>query len=279
MTEPLKTAPDFPYDWIEWRPDGKPTGDGNDRRCRWVAYVDARHVARMLDEWVGPANWANAYEPGPSNGTMWCSISVRDPATGEWVTKSDIGKASQFEAEKGLVSDAFKRAAVAWGIARNVYALPFVWAACKVDRNGNPIRSKDSAKSIERALKQAGLEVDKFTVAESSGEMPEPEPKKAPGTKKSSEKAAPKQEKSTAETREMAKGADVAKARDHANVLDAQGKAQVKDTLAEVGLTKKQFHDSDVDVNQLAVIEATIKLALERMGEPWDHEPTQETLA
>lgn len=277
MSEPLKTAPDFPYDWIEWRPDGKPTGDGNDRRCRWVAYVDARHVARMLDEWVGPANWANSYDPGPVQGTMWCSIAIRDPATGEWVSKSDIGKASQFEAEKGLVSDAFKRAAVAWGIARNVYALPFVWAACGVDRNGNPIRSKDSARSIERALKQAGVETTSFTVAESSPDAAEPAPKKAPGTKKSSEKAASNDGKSADEPREMAKGVDVAKARNHANALDAQGKAQVKDVLAEVGLTKKQFHDSDVDIHQLAAIEAVIKLALERMGEPWDM-PTQETL-
>jgi hypothetical protein len=43
------------------------------------------------------------------------------------ISKSDVGDASNFEGNKGCVSDALKRAAVQWGVGRYLYSLPAVW--------------------------------------------------------------------------------------------------------------------------------------------------------
>ena len=49
------------------------------------------------------------------------------------VAKSDVGTASQWEASKGCASDALKRAAVQWGVARYLYSLPVVWVTLDAD--------------------------------------------------------------------------------------------------------------------------------------------------
>lgn len=126
-TEQLAPAPPIPLNLVRWRQDGKPQ-PGKD--ARWVAYIDARHAAAALDDWVGPLNWKVEYSPPEvwkDDRVMWCHLSILG-SQGEWITKSDIGTESNFESDKGLVSDAFKRAAVAWGIARNIYELPQMWA-------------------------------------------------------------------------------------------------------------------------------------------------------
>lgn len=82
-----------------------------------VAYVDARQVAIRLDEVVGPENWANNYDPETGLGTIGIKIAE------EWVFKSDVGTESNIEKIKGRASDAFKRAAVIWGIGRDLYAM------------------------------------------------------------------------------------------------------------------------------------------------------------
>lgn len=116
-------APDVPLDEIEWRIDGDIDGGGG---VRVVCYLDAPTVTRLLDEWVGPWRWSDRYEPSGKEGSMWCHLSVADP-DGVWVTKSDLGTASNFEADKGLVSDALKRVAMRkWGVGRNVFDLPLL---------------------------------------------------------------------------------------------------------------------------------------------------------
>lgn len=90
--------------------------------CECVAYIDARQVMELLDEVVGPANWQDHYREVA--GQVYCDLSIK--ADGEWVTKSDCGTASAFEAEKGQASDAFKRAAVKWGVGRFLYKMDTV---------------------------------------------------------------------------------------------------------------------------------------------------------
>ena len=84
---------------------------------RMIAYVDARDVAEQLDNIVGPANWTDHYQD--VKGNLFCSIGIN--VNGTWVYKSDCGVASRTEKEKGESSDAFKRAAVKWGINRDAY--------------------------------------------------------------------------------------------------------------------------------------------------------------
>jgi hypothetical protein len=90
--------------------------------CECVAYIDARQVMDLLDEVVGPQNWQDHYREVA--GKVYCDLSIQ--VEDEWITKSDCGTASNFEAEKGQASDAFKRAAVKWGIGRFLYQLSTV---------------------------------------------------------------------------------------------------------------------------------------------------------
>lgn len=81
-------------------------------------YVDARFCMDRLDESVGPMNWKNEYKE--ITGQLVCGVSIFCTEAG-WVTKWDVGTESNFEAEKGHFSDAFKRACVHWGIGRDLY--------------------------------------------------------------------------------------------------------------------------------------------------------------
>ena len=83
-------------------------------------YVTARFCMDRLDQSVGPQNWKNEYKE--IGGHLICGVSVK--SDGEWVTKWDVGTESNFEAEKGHFSDAFKRACVHWGIGRDLYKEP-----------------------------------------------------------------------------------------------------------------------------------------------------------
>jgi hypothetical protein len=89
----------------------------NKLQVRMIAYVDARDVAEQLDKVVSPENWTDTYKD--VKGVLFCSIGIN--INGNWVYKSDCGVASRTEKEKGESSDAFKRAAVKWGINRDAY--------------------------------------------------------------------------------------------------------------------------------------------------------------
>lgn len=82
-----------------------------------VAYQDSRDVQKVLDAVVGPENWAN--QPLNIQGKQYMELSIN--VDGEWITKADVGTESNVEKVKGESSDALKRAAVMWGIFRNLY--------------------------------------------------------------------------------------------------------------------------------------------------------------
>lgn len=150
----LGVAPSVDLSRVEWRVDGRPTGDGNNARCRFVPYLDARDIASLLDEWVGPGGWSDSYETGDISGkvAVWCHLAIK--VGDEWVTKTDVGVPSQFESQKGAVSDAFKRAGcLKWGVGRNVYELPTLWAPCRVDAKGNAWPNDKSLPDIAKQLK------------------------------------------------------------------------------------------------------------------------------
>jgi len=89
-----------------------------------LAYIDARDAMRRLDEVVGFDGWQNKYSLA-DNGLLICDIGLF--INGRWVWKSNGAGDTQVEAEKGKASDAFKRAAVMWGIGRYLYSLPNEW--------------------------------------------------------------------------------------------------------------------------------------------------------
>lgn len=106
-----------------------------------LSYVDARFVFDRFDQAVGPENWqvqiawsGVLHTPAMlrSNGEViipeWESsypvASIGVLTEQGWVWKSDIGDFSDIESVKGSVSDSIKRAAVQWGVARDLYPKP-----------------------------------------------------------------------------------------------------------------------------------------------------------
>ena len=55
---------------------------------------------------------------------------------GEWIWRSDGAGDTNFEADKGALSDSLKRAGVAWGIGRYLYDLKNTYVPCEVSDNG-----------------------------------------------------------------------------------------------------------------------------------------------
>lgn len=80
-----------------------------------VGYIDARLVIDRLNLIVGH-DWSDDYEALPS-GLMICRLTV------EGVTRMDVGTPINNQ-PKGVYSDAFKRAAVKFGIGLPVYSIP-----------------------------------------------------------------------------------------------------------------------------------------------------------
>jgi len=100
-----------------------------------LAYIDARDVMKRLDDVVGFQNWSDSYDE-TRQGRILCTLELRLETSEknkwqDWVSKTDGAGETQVEGEKGAISDAFKRAAVKWGIGRYLYYLPNQW--CELD--------------------------------------------------------------------------------------------------------------------------------------------------
>lgn len=148
-----------PLPTIHWRAQSL-TRDGT--KAMALAYMDARDVMDRLDTVCGPENWQDSYVES-AKGRVICTISIRVGDT--WVSKSDGAGDTAVEGEKGGISDAFKRAAVKWGIGRYLYDMPTPWAECETyERNGKKVFSKWT-QSGWRTLK--AIEGDKPSIAES----------------------------------------------------------------------------------------------------------------
>lgn len=136
---------------VEWRIQKK-SKDGTKGMA--MAYIDARAIANRLDEVVDRNlidGWSVDYRPidmgtvkrqrrgfdteEPIKGFI-CAITLY--SGGEKYTREDGANLTDFEAFKGGLSGAFKRAASAWGIGRYLYDLPVTWAP--IDNWGNVVR-------------------------------------------------------------------------------------------------------------------------------------------
>ena len=89
----------------------------NKAQAQCVPYIDARDVQKRFDEICGKEGWQDDYYQ--VGNTLFCKIGIRRGDT--WIWKSDTGTESNIEKEKGHSSDAFKRAAVKWGVGRFLY--------------------------------------------------------------------------------------------------------------------------------------------------------------
>lgn len=113
----------FAAEEIEWR-----IGSTNQDKTKGMAlaYMDARAVMDRFDAVCGPDGWQCNYTM--SGAIAICNIGVLMPS-GNWIWKADGAGATDVEGEKGMLSDALKRAAVRWGVGRYLYEMDSPWVA------------------------------------------------------------------------------------------------------------------------------------------------------
>jgi len=121
-----------------------------------VFYLNGRAVQKRLDAVLGPFGWSNTYIPCQNNAQI-CSISLYNQERNEWVVKSDGADNSAVEPIKGGLTDAFKRAAVLWGIGRYLYEIGGVWVEIEPKGKSHAIKASQQNKlktAYEAAVKR-----------------------------------------------------------------------------------------------------------------------------
>jgi hypothetical protein len=117
----------FPVEEVSWRvgpTNEKSRSADQPLRGQPLCYIDTRAVMDRLDSVCGPDGWQNHYTPGMGTSIV-CNIGIM--IAGDWIWKGDGAGATDMEAEKGALSDAFKRAAVRWGVGRYLYEIKAPW--------------------------------------------------------------------------------------------------------------------------------------------------------
>lgn len=143
-----------------------------DKGCKWctlLLYKDARVDQRLLDEVVGATRWQRSHEL--IDGQLFCTVSIYDADTKQWVSKQDVGTESNTEKEKGRASDAFKRACFNWGIGRELYTAPFIFIK---DLNANDFNSgklKMGRFKVKSIAYDEQRNVSELTIVDSDGNV------------------------------------------------------------------------------------------------------------
>ena len=124
---------------ISWRQDGRSALRDGKYVARFVAYIEANTVRERLDE-VVPGEWDLTLELMPAVATLdessepaVCSFKARLQILG--VIREDVGTGKDY---KQAATDAFKRAAVRFGIGHELYAYEQNWV--EVDGDGKYAR-------------------------------------------------------------------------------------------------------------------------------------------
>ena len=136
-----RLAEPLPNGVISWRQDGKVMGRDGKYFARFVAYIEANTARERLDS-VVPGEWDLSLEllpPLPALGdgeeAPPCAFKARLQILG--CVREDVGSGRDY---KAAATDAFKRAAVRFGIAHELYSYEHNWVPMDGDgRNAKPL--------------------------------------------------------------------------------------------------------------------------------------------
>ena len=146
----------LPAEAVAWRQDGRPVARDGRWYARFVAYVDANTVRERLDR-VVPGEWDLTLDLLPPLPTRAddepapCSFKARLQILG--VIREDVGTGRDY---KAAATDAFKRAAVRFGIAHELYALEPNWV--EVDGDGRWAKPLEEPEAAYARREQAHAE-------------------------------------------------------------------------------------------------------------------------
>jgi hypothetical protein len=132
---------------ISWRQDGRPISRDGRHIARFVAYIEANTVRERLDA-VVPGEWdltlellppVTGLEDDANQGP--CSFKARLQILG--VIREDVGTGKDY---KQASTDAFKRAAVRFGIGHELYQLGTNWVELESGAKGaRPVEDPQAA--------------------------------------------------------------------------------------------------------------------------------------
>src|SRR3954451_21933494 len=161
-------AAPLPQDTIAWRQDGRTITHDGRHMARFVAYVEANTVRERLDS-VVPGEWDLTLDLLPTlagqdeNGEQTCSFKARLQILG--VIREDVGTGRDY---KSAATDAFKRAAVRFGIAHELYSFEQNWV--QVDSDGRYAKPLEEP-AVVYARRQARSEARERARAEGQDEQ------------------------------------------------------------------------------------------------------------
>ena len=162
-----KLSAPVPTGAISWRQDGKVTARDGKFFARFIAYIEANTVRERLDG-VVPGEWDLTLELLPpiaaedGDGTQ-CSFKARLQILG--VIREDVGTGRDY---KQASTDAFKRAAVRFGVGNELYAYEQNWVEMDGDgKYAKPVEDPQLAYN-RRYGRPAATSASVTTGAESS---------------------------------------------------------------------------------------------------------------
>jgi len=140
-----KLSAPVPTGAISWRQDGKVTAREGKYFARFVAYIEANTVRERLDT-VVPGEWDLTLElmptlVGEDGDGAQCSFKARLQILG--VIREDIGTGRDY---KQASTDAFKRAAVRFGVGNELYDYEQNWVEMDGDgKYARPVEDPQAA--------------------------------------------------------------------------------------------------------------------------------------
>ena len=148
-----KLAAPLPGGVVSWRQDGKPSARDGRYFARFVAYIEANTVRERLDS-VVPGEWDLTLELLPpiagADDDAKVAFKARLQILG--VIREDVGNGKDY---KSAATDAFKRVAVRFGVAHELYAYEQNWV--QVDGDGKYARPlEDPQSAYERRYGATG---------------------------------------------------------------------------------------------------------------------------
>lgn len=160
-----------------------------------LLYKDARVDMSVLDETFGVYGWQRKHEV--VNGNLFCTVSIYDKQTGQWVDKQDVGTESYTEKEKGQASDSFKRACFNVGIGRELYTGPFIWISelgdiydtKRKDKYNNPVYGVSGNFEVSEIGYNDNREINLLVIMDGKGKVRYRYGSKTPSTEKYKGKA------------------------------------------------------------------------------------------
>lgn len=127
-----RLAAPVPAGAIEWRQDGAAKARGSQWFARFVPYVDAQFVRERLDA-VASGQWTLALTPlgeshdreGGAVEAFKCTLTIAG------VSREDVGDGADL---KSAATDAFKRAAMRFGIGSDLYGYEQNWVQVESEK-------------------------------------------------------------------------------------------------------------------------------------------------